>query len=93
MLRFVCGQNRMDNMEYIEGTIENIIYYSPDTGYTVCRFAPESGEKFTIIGSFPPLSPGEVLRINGKWEINAKFGKQFKVDNFLPVLPSSRTWI
>jgi len=76
-------------MDYIEGTIEKIIYYSPDTGYTVCKFALESGEKFTIVGSFPPLSPGEVLKINGKWEINVKFGKQFKVDNFIPVLPSS----
>ena len=56
-------------MDYIEGAIEKIIYYSPDTGYTVCKFALESGEKFTIVGSFPPLSAGEVLRINGKWEI------------------------
>ncbi len=76
-------------MEYIEGAIEKILYYSPDTGYTVCKFALESGEKFTIVGSFPPISPGEVLRINGKWEINVKFGKQFRVDNFIPVLPSS----
>ena len=76
-------------MEYIEGSIERIIYYSPETGYTVCQFAPESGEKFTVVGSFPPLSPGEMLKITGKWEINVKFGKQFKVDNFIPVLPSS----
>ncbi len=76
-------------MEYIEGTIERIVYYSPETGYTVCTFVPESGEKFTVVGSFPPFSPGEMLKITGKWEINAKFGKQFKVDNFIPVLPSS----
>ncbi len=76
-------------MDYIEGTIERIIYYSPDTGYTVCKFALESGENFTVVGSFPPLSPGEVLKITGKWEINPKFGKQFKVENFIPVLPSS----
>lgn len=77
------------NMEYIEGTIEQIIYYSPDTGYTVCRFALDTGESFTIVGAFPPLSAGEILRISGKWEINPKFGKQLKVDNFVPVLPSS----
>ena len=76
-------------MDYFEGTIERIIYYSPDTGYTVCKFALESGENFTVVGSFPPLSPGEVLRISGKWEINPKFGKQFKVENFTPILPSS----
>lgn len=76
-------------MDYFEGTIERIIYYSADTGYTVCKFALESGENFTVVGSFPPLSSGEVLRISGKWEINPKFGKQFKVENFTPILPSS----
>lgn len=76
-------------MEYLEGTIDHIIYYSPDTGYTVCRFTLETGETFTVVGSFPPLSAGEVLRITGKWEINPKFGKQFKVENFIPILPSS----
>ncbi len=76
-------------MDYFEGTIERIIYYSPDTGYTVCRFVLESGENFIVVGSFPPLSPGEVMRVSGKWEINPKFGKQFKVENFTPILPSS----
>jgi exodeoxyribonuclease V alpha subunit len=76
-------------MAYFEGTIEQIIYYSPDTGYTVFKFVPESGKLMTVIGSFPPLSPGEVLKIKGKWVINPKFGQQFKVENFLPVLPAS----
>lgn len=79
----------MEDLEEFEGTIEQIIYYSPDTGYTVCRFVLESGETLTAVGSFPPLSPGEVLRISGVWQVNPKFGKQFKVENFVPVLPSS----
>ncbi len=76
-------------MDYFEGTIEHITYYSPDTGYTVFKFVPENGESMTVIGSFPPLSPGEVLKIKGKWVINPKFGQQFKVENYLPVLPAS----
>jgi exodeoxyribonuclease V alpha subunit len=75
--------------EYFEGTIEQIVYYSPDTGYTVCKFSLESGQSLTVVGSFPPLSPGEVLKIKGKWEINPRFGQQFRVENFLPVLPAS----
>jgi len=76
-------------MEYFEGTIERIIYYSQDTGYTVCKFILENGQSLTVIGSFPPLSPGEMLKIKGKWEINPKFGRQFRVENFFPVLPAS----
>jgi len=76
-------------MDYFEGTIEQVIYYNPDTGYTVCNFCLEDGRTLTIVGSFPPLSPGEMLKIEGKWEINPRFGQQFRVENFLPVLPSS----
>lgn len=80
---------RLNSMDYIEGTIERVVFYSPDTGYTVCRFSITEGQSLTIVGSFPPLSPGEILRIKGKWELNPRFGKQFKVENFIPILPSS----
>jgi exodeoxyribonuclease V alpha subunit len=76
-------------MEYFEGTVENIVFYSPDTGYTVCKFSLEDGQTLTVVGSFPPLSPGEMLKIKGKWEINPRFGQQFRVENFVPILPAS----
>lgn len=76
-------------MEFFEGMIEQILYYNPETGYTVCRFALENGKNFTIVGTFPPLSCGEVLKIQGEWETNPRFGEQFRVENFLPLLPSS----
>lgn len=76
-------------MEHLQGTIESVVYYSPETGYTVCKFAGEDGLVFTIVGTFPPLSPGETIKIKGKWVINPKFGKQFSVDNYIPLLPSS----
>jgi exodeoxyribonuclease V alpha subunit len=78
-----------DPVENLEGTVEQIVYYNPDNGYTVCRFAPEGGEKLTLIGSFPPLSPGEVLRVSGRFEMNPRFGRQLRVESFTPILPSS----
>jgi exodeoxyribonuclease V alpha subunit len=75
--------------ESIEGAIDEIVFYNPDNGYTVCRFVPESGEAMTIVGSFPPLTPGEVLRIRGQWELNPRFGRQFKVAHFTLTLPAS----
>ncbi len=78
-----------EEWKHFEGTIERIVFYSPDTGYTVCKFSLHDGQSLTVVGSFPPLSPGEMLKIRGKWEVNPKFGKQFKVESFLPVFPSS----
>jgi len=79
--------------EYLTGTIESVVFYSPDTGYTVCRFLLEDGKGLTIIGNFPPLSPGEMLKVKGKWEINPRFGQQFRVESFMPVMPSSEKGI
>jgi len=76
-------------MDYIEGTVEQIVYYNPENGYSVCKFALEDGQSLTIVGLFPPLSPGEMLKIKGEWEFNPKFGQQFRVENFLLILPSS----
>ena len=76
-------------MDFLAGSIDSIVYYSPENGYTVCRFSLDDGEIITVVGHFPPLSPGERLKVNGKWEINPRFGRQFHVDNYIPVLPSS----
>ncbi len=77
------------DMDYITGTIDHVVFYSPDSGYTVCKFVTDNRETLTIVGKFPPFSAGEVLKINGEWEINPRFGKQFKVKHYLPVLPAS----
>ncbi|MCX7973122.1 MAG: ATP-dependent RecD-like DNA helicase [Candidatus Aminicenantes bacterium] len=76
-------------MEELEGTVDQVVYYNPENGYCVCRFLLEDEEVITIVGYFPPLSAGEVLRINGTWELNSKYGRQFRVNSFVPVLPSS----
>jgi exodeoxyribonuclease V alpha subunit len=75
--------------EHLDGAIEEIVFYNSDNGYTVAKFLTEGGEPLTIVGSFPPLSPGEVLRIRGGWELNPRFGRQFKVDHFTMTLPAS----
>ena len=73
----------------IEGTVDQIVFYNPENGYTVCRIIVESGDALTIVGSFPPLSPGEMLKVKGQWELNPRFGQQFKVEHFTLTLPAS----
>ncbi len=75
--------------ETVEGVLEEIVFYNPDNGYTVAKFRPEGDEEMTVVGCFPPLTPGEVLRVRGAWELNPRFGRQFKVDRFTLTLPAS----
>jgi hypothetical protein len=49
-------------METLEGTIESVLFFNPENGYSVFRFKVEGQDKIVIVGSFPPLSPGERLR-------------------------------
>ncbi|MCJ7565105.1 MAG: hypothetical protein MUP52_11015, partial [Candidatus Aminicenantes bacterium] len=69
--------------ENLEGTIEQILFFNPENGYSVFKFAIEDGETKIIVGQFPPLSPGERLKVTGQWEVNPKFGPQFKVESFI----------
>ncbi|MBC7363994.1 MAG: ATP-dependent RecD-like DNA helicase [Candidatus Aminicenantes bacterium] len=75
-------------MECLEGTIEQIIFYNPENGYSVFKIRTETGTA-TVVGNFPPLSPGECLKITGHWENNLKFGQQFKMESFSLSLPDS----
>ena len=75
-------------MEILEGTIEQILFYNPENGYTVFKFSVEERDQAIVVGTFPPMSPGERLKLNGRWEVNPKFGPQFKAETFVPVLPS-----
>jgi exodeoxyribonuclease V alpha subunit len=79
----------MHMAEELEGTIESILFFNPETGYSVLRFSVESGERHVVVGTFPPLSPGERLRVIGTWEVNPKFGPQLKAASFFPLLPST----
>ena len=75
--------------EQFEGTIESILFFNPENGYSILKFAADGGERMTVIGTFPPLSPGERLQVTGAWEINPKFGRQLKAESYVPILPST----
>lgn len=76
-------------LEEVLGTIDQVVYYNPENGYSVYRFLLEDETLMTVVGNFPPLSPGEVLRLTGQWEENARYGRQFHALSFVPVLPST----
>ncbi len=83
------GAALITGREPLDGEVEEIVFYNPDNGYTVAKFQTEGGEAVTIVGSFPPLSPGEHLQVFGGWEVNPRFGRQFKVDRFTMTLPAT----
>ncbi|MCX6000196.1 MAG: ATP-dependent RecD-like DNA helicase [Chloroflexi bacterium] len=78
----------------LEGVLERIVYFNEENNYTVARL--QVGTKpdlTTIVGNIPCPTPGETLRLKGHWVVDSKFGRQFRVESCLTVLPSTITGI
>jgi exodeoxyribonuclease V alpha subunit len=77
-------------MPTIEGILDRITYSSEETGFVVARLQEkEKRELTTIVGNLAGITPGESLRLTGKWVQNKKFGEQFQVETFSMVVPAT----
>lgn len=74
----------------LEGHLEHITYFNKDTHYTVARIITgPSQNPVTIVGYMAGVSPGETLKIRGKWKTHPKYGQQFKVQSYDVTLPAT----
>ena len=74
-------------LENLEGTVEQVIYANEENGYTVCDMSTED-DIVTVCGIMPLLNEGDTLRVYGKWVHNAKYGRQFSVEQYERVMPA-----
>ena len=63
----------------LQGEIKTVIFASQDTGYTVLDMRCEDSV-FTVVGIFPPVSEGQNIRVEGKFQVRTMYGKQFFAD-------------
>jgi exodeoxyribonuclease V alpha subunit len=79
-----------DTCATIEGSVGRITYVSEESQYVVARLdVPGKPEPVTIVGTVLSLTPGETLRVHGRWSHHPKYGEQFKVDRYESVLPAT----
>jgi len=77
-------------MDFLDGLVERITYYNAENGYTVLRLnARGHSDLITVVGTLPEITPGESLRLQGQWNTNAQYGKQFKAEKCEQVLPAT----
>ena len=78
----------------IEGILERIVYFNEENNYTVARLQVDKiRDLVAIVGKMPCPNPGETLKLRGEWVFDTKFGRQFRVESCLSVLPSTFTGI
>lgn len=74
----------------IEGTLKNITFRNSANGFSVLRFVVSGEERpVTVTGTFPELSAGETLRMEGEWKTHPKYGRQFVCVQSETVFPTS----
>jgi len=90
-------------MDSLSGAVERITFYNPENGYTVLRLRPDSARSaqlihssslsheglITVVGNLPELTPGEHLRLEGRWDKHPKHGSQFKAEICEQTLPAT----
>lgn len=81
-------------MARLKGTIERITFQNEETGFTVARLRPEEGRAgsdglVTVVGETMSLAAGESVVMEGNWGSHAEYGRQFKIDHYETVHPST----
>ena len=72
--------DQSEELEVLEGVAEEIVFRKPETGFTVMDISTEDGELITVVGVLPEISAGEELRLSGRWDNHATFGRQFRAE-------------
>ncbi|MCR4720596.1 MAG: ATP-dependent RecD-like DNA helicase [Lachnospiraceae bacterium] len=76
-------------MKELEGTVNNIIYRSDETGYTVFELAVSGTDKpVTCVGGFSYIAEGECLRIKGRDKHHPVYGDQIEVVSYEDIEPN-----
>ena len=85
--RIEFGARDNYGLEKLEGCVEQIIYCNEENGYTVCDMSVDE-DMVTVCGIMPLLNEGDGLCVYGKWVHNAKYGRQFSVEQYERVMPA-----
>lgn len=84
----------MGQQEYItiEGSVENIVFSSEESGFTVLDLNVE-GEFVCVVGSLLSVEVGEELKLTGFYQAHPTYGTQFKAQMVERSLPATENAI
>ena len=76
-------------MSLIKGYVEHIVYRNDANQYTVLELVSD-GESYTLVGTFPAVSEGELIEAEGRFTSHPVYGEQLQVADY-KVLPPEDT--
>ena len=77
-------------MDSFKCTIESIIFHSEDQGFSILNVSVEGSKaNRTILINMPEVNIGVTLFVEGEWVTNSRYGKQFKVEKWDELVPTT----
>ena len=79
-----------ERSQTIEGVLDRLVFASDSSDFIVARLdVGGRHEPVTVVGVLPKPRPGETLVLQGQWEVDAKFGEQFRFHTAQARAPST----
>ena len=72
----------------MRGTVEGILYRNDDNGYMVATVITDGDDLVNIVGILPGVDEGDRITFTGRWENNARYGKQYRVLEYMTEMPT-----
>ena len=76
-------------MAELRCVVERITYQNPDNGYTVMKVKANDNSHVTIVGKLLDVPVGSELLCKGNWKTDPRYGRQFSVQSWEELLPST----
>jgi len=82
--------DELEALETLRGVLDHVTYQNEESGFVIARLLREGDAlPVTIVGTVSALNLGETVEVRGTWTTHPQYGRQFKVTEYRPVLPSS----
>jgi exodeoxyribonuclease V alpha subunit len=80
--------------ETLKGTLSKIRFESDDGNFAIGELDVRGRKRpVTLVGNLLSTQPGETVEVEGQWEIDPTYGRQFEVDAIRSKPPTSREGI
>ncbi len=73
----------------VRGTIDGVVFQSPDQRFGVVRVRTLDGLDAVVVGDVGNFAVGEQIRASGRWEDHATYGRRLRAVAVVPELPST----
>ncbi len=83
-----------ERSETLKGTLSKIRFESDDGNFAIGELEIRDRDRpVTLVGNLLSTQPGETVEVEGSWEIDSTYGRQFEVDAIRSKPPTTREGI